>query len=195
VVSQTRQAIYDYQTALHTLDNAYKTVTSDTRQFFNNVISGISRIRASRQAILSSQKSLESNEASFRVGTRTILDVLEKQRDLYDTQRVAANDQYRYIIDILRLKQAAGTLSIADLEQINTWLITPTAHTTIERFAYRQKPRTPNYWLHQSLKSKAMRKAKSKHKIHAKAKRKHKTLAEVKHHHHKKTHHRRKKKI
>lgn len=124
VVSQTRQARYDYLTAINNLDEAYKATVSNTRQFFNNVVSGIGIIKAAKQAIISAESSLESNRAAFKVGTRTILDVLNRQRDLYDTQRVLAAEQYRYIINILELKRAAGTLNIADLEEINSWLKT-----------------------------------------------------------------------
>ena len=134
VVSQTRQAQYDYLTALSELDLAYKATISNTHVSYNNVLSGINIIKADKQAIISADKSLESTEAAFRVGTRTMVDVLIKQKELFDTQKILARDTYDYINNILLLKQAAGILSIADLEEINTWLKTPLAHTTVERF-------------------------------------------------------------
>jgi len=34
-----------------------------------------------------------------------------------------AISKYDYILNILKLKQAAGTLSVDDLKQINSWLM------------------------------------------------------------------------
>ena len=134
-IAQTKRAEADYETALAGFDNVYRTTQVRTRQIFNNVIAGISKIKADRQAVKSSESSLESSEAAFKVGTRTIVDVLDAQRDLFDAQRTLARDQYAYITDILSLKQIAGILSPRDLAEINTWLshfsatsYTPKAH-------------------------------------------------------------------
>lgn len=124
VLSQTRQAKYDYQTASYQMDSTYRSTSVTTRQTFNSVVAGISKIKADRQAVKSAQSSLDSSEAAFKVGTRTIVDVLDDQKNLYDAQRTLAIDQYTYIRDILTLKQAAGTLSVSDLEHINSWLAT-----------------------------------------------------------------------
>lgn len=134
LLSQSRQQQATYETALAELDATEKGVVSKVRQSYNSVLSGISAVRADRQAVISAQSSLESTEAAFKVGTRTIVDVLDKQKDLFDNQRRLASDQYAYIRSVLNLKQAAGILSIADLEEINTMLKGPTAHTTFERF-------------------------------------------------------------
>ena len=45
-----------------------------------------------------------------------------------------AADQYSFINNTLALKQAAGTLNQADVEQVNTWLKSRSAHTTMRRF-------------------------------------------------------------
>jgi len=65
---------------------------------------------------------LEATEAGFQVGTRTSVDVLNAQQRTYESQRDYKNAQYTYILGILRLKQAAGTLSPDDLVPINSWL-------------------------------------------------------------------------
>ena len=65
---------------------------------------------------------MDSSQASYKAGTRTIVDVLLAQENLYDAKRNAAGDQYNYILDSLLLKQAAGTLKPDDLVQINQWL-------------------------------------------------------------------------
>ena len=58
----------------------------------------------------------------MEVGTRTTVDVLNARRDLFAAKRDYAQARYNYVNSILQLKQAAGTLSRADLETINKWL-------------------------------------------------------------------------
>jgi outer membrane protein len=122
VSSHTRQAEYDFQTASANLDNLYRQVMVTTRQKYNDVLADISKIKAERQAIKSAQLSLNSTQESFSAGTRTIVDVLIAQQNLYDAKRNAASDQYTYLLDSLLLKQEAGTLKPEDLQQINQWL-------------------------------------------------------------------------
>lgn len=70
------------------------------------------------------QNSLQSTEAQFEVGTRTMVDVVNAQQRLFEAQEQLARDQYDLINSILTLKYLAGTLNVNDLEQINSWLAT-----------------------------------------------------------------------
>ncbi|MES2142117.1 MAG: TolC family outer membrane protein [Pseudomonadota bacterium] len=122
ISSNTRKAEYDFQTASANLDNTYRQVIVTTRQKYNDVLADISKIKAEREAIKSAQLSLDSTQESFSAGTRTIVDVLLAQQNLYDAKRNSASDQYNYLLDSLLLKQEAGTLKQDDLQQINRWL-------------------------------------------------------------------------
>jgi outer membrane protein len=86
------------------------------------VISGISRVKALRQAVISNQTSSEATQAGFEVGTRTGVDVVNAQREVFRAKRDYAQSRYDYILDTLRLKRAAGMLTPTDLTSINTWL-------------------------------------------------------------------------
>ena len=61
-------------------------------------------------------------EESYKVGTQTLVDVLNQQQNLYKAQTQYATDRYAFVNNILALKQAAGTLSFDDLCAINAWL-------------------------------------------------------------------------
>ena len=56
------------------------------------------------------------------MGTRNIVDVLDAQRRLFAAVRDYNNARYDYILDNLRLKQAAGTLNPGDLEDLQRFL-------------------------------------------------------------------------
>jgi outer membrane protein len=86
------------------------------------VLSEISRVRALRQALESSRTALQATEAGFEVGTRTTVDVLDARRRLFEAQTNYARSRYDYILNVLQLQLAAGTLERADLEKLNAFL-------------------------------------------------------------------------
>jgi len=122
VSSRVRQASHRLDEAMQNEEAQRRAVVRQSREAYNGVISGISRVKALKQALVSGQKALESTEAGYEVGTRTTVDVLNVRRDLFRAKRNYANARYEYILSSLRLKQAAGTLNQNDLAQINTWL-------------------------------------------------------------------------
>jgi outer membrane protein len=122
VVSRTREATYRLDQAMQNEEQQRRAVTRQTRESFNGVIAGISRVNALKQAVVSNEKALESTEAGYEVGTRTTVDVLNARRNLFSARRDYARSRYDYILDSLRLKQAAGIVTVQDLEQINSWL-------------------------------------------------------------------------
>lgn len=126
VQSRTRAANYARLAVLQDLENAHRTAAVQTRQQYNNVVATISQIKANRQAIISAESSYKSNQESFKVGTRTILDVLDSLQELTQAQQIHASSQYAYFNSRLALKEAAGILTISDLEEINSWLVHPT---------------------------------------------------------------------
>jgi outer membrane protein len=124
VQSQTRQAQYNFQGSAEQMEQTYRDVVVNSRIAFNTITDGISKVKADRQTIISQQNSLESTEAQFEVGTRTMVDVVNAQQRLFEAQEQLARDQYDLINSILTLKYLAGTLNVNDLEQINAWLAT-----------------------------------------------------------------------
>lgn len=123
VVSQTRESRHLYQASLDDLERQRRAVQRQARAAYLNLNSDISRVKALRQAVKSTVSAKEAIDAGFQVGTRTSVDVLNAERRVFEARRDLAFSRYDYIINRLTLKQAAGTLSEGDIEQINTWLI------------------------------------------------------------------------
>ena len=103
-------------------ERVYRSVVRSVRSNYLDVTATISRIKALNQAVVSAESALKATEAGFEVGTRTIVDVLQSTRNLYDAKRNLAGARYGYITSILSLKQAAGTLSEQDVADINSGL-------------------------------------------------------------------------
>jgi outer membrane protein len=123
--SQTREARYQFERALAALEEQKRTTEREVHDTYLGVITGISQVEARLQALKSSQVALEATEAGYEVGTRTAVDVLNAQSQLYSAQRDHARARYDYILSTLGLKQAAGLLSEADCAQVSTLLVKP----------------------------------------------------------------------
>ena len=122
VLSRTRESRHLYQRRLDLLELERRRAQRETRNAYLGVDSGISRVQALEQAVRSSLTAAETIEAGFQVGTRTSVDVLDAQRELFRARRDLSEARYRYILDVLRLKRAAGTLSEEDLRIVSIWL-------------------------------------------------------------------------
>ncbi|GAB1255798.1 TolC family outer membrane protein [Aurantivibrio plasticivorans] len=117
-----RQAHYQYLQNLELFNNAKRNTIQSARSSHLLVETSVATVRARQQAIVSSQSALEATQAGYEVGTRTLVDLLLSQRALYQSQRSYYDALYSYIINTLRLKQAAGTLSPEDILELNRWL-------------------------------------------------------------------------
>jgi len=123
VVSQTRESQHLYQRSLDDLERQRRAVQRQARAAYLNLESEISRVKALTQAVKSTVSAKEAIDAGFQVGTRTSVDVLNAERRVFEARRDLAFSRYDYIINRLALKQAAGTLSEADIERVNSWLV------------------------------------------------------------------------
>ncbi len=122
VSSQTRQSRYQYNQAREEQEKQRRATKRQTRDNYRGIISGISKVSALKNAVISNEKAVEAAETGFEVGTRAVVDVLDAQRELLRARRDHARSRYDYLLDTLRLKQAAGILHETDLVQINNWL-------------------------------------------------------------------------
>ncbi|ENM5733037.1 outer membrane channel protein TolC [Vibrio mimicus] len=120
--SLTKQAEFAYVAASQDLEAAYRSVVKDVRAYNNNINASIGALRAYEQAVISAKSALEATEAGFDVGTRTIVDVLDATRRLYDANKNLSNARYDYILSVLQLRQAIGTLSEQDIMDVNAGL-------------------------------------------------------------------------
>jgi len=104
------------------LDHARRSVAQATRAAFFGVQSGQSQVRALQAAEASTQSALEANQLGYEVGVRINIDVLNAQSQLYQTKRDLAVARYNVLMGTLRLKQAAGTLSMDDVVAVDSLL-------------------------------------------------------------------------
>jgi outer membrane protein len=114
--------MYRHKAAQERFERTARQTERETRDAYLGVTSEISRVKALKQALKSSQTALKATEAGFDVGTRTTVDVLDQRRKLFIADVNYARSRYDYIINVLLLKQAAGTLNPEDVVEVNGWL-------------------------------------------------------------------------
>ncbi|MBE3859293.1 efflux RND transporter outer membrane protein VpoC [Vibrio parahaemolyticus] len=122
VTSQTKQAEFAYVAASEDLEAQYRSVVKDVRAQNNNINASIGALKAYEQSVVSARSALEATEAGFDVGTRTIVDVLDATRRLYDANKNLSDARYNYILSVLQLRQAVGTLSEQDILDVDAGL-------------------------------------------------------------------------
>ncbi len=122
VNSRSKQAHYDYKIAKASLLATKRQVKREIRNAFRNINTSIYRVKALKAAVTSAESSLEATLAGAEVGTRTMVDVLSQQRNLYRAKRDYSRTRYDYLINGVKLKQAASSLTEQDLALINQYL-------------------------------------------------------------------------
>jgi outer membrane protein len=122
VSSRVKEAVYLHRASREQLHRITRETERQTRDSYLGVLAEIARVKALKQAVASSQTALQATQAGYEVGTRTIVEVLNSQFALYVAITNYYQSRYDYILNALRLKQAAGTLQVQDLEKIDQFL-------------------------------------------------------------------------
>jgi outer membrane protein len=120
--SKVREAVALTDKASADLELSRRNADQTVRQSFVGVTSGLAQVKALEAAEISSTSALESNKLGYQVGIRINIDVLNAQQQLYSTKRDLAKARYDTLMNGLRLKAAAGTLTENDLVAINVLL-------------------------------------------------------------------------
>jgi outer membrane protein len=118
----TEEAAYRYDKALQEIEAEARAVDRQTRAAHQGVLAAISRVQALQQGTVAQQSALSAKQKSYRAGLLTLLAVLDAERDLNFARRDYAKARYDYVLNRLKLKQANGTLSDADLEAVDRLL-------------------------------------------------------------------------
>ncbi|RPE75769.1 TolC family outer membrane protein [Vulcaniibacterium tengchongense] len=122
VQSGVRQALARRDQTNDQLEQQRRALVRNTRNAYQSLVASISEVEARRLALVSAQAAYDASQVGLEVGTRTVLDVLQNQRNLFDAQVEYARARYNHLQTRLELEQAAGTLDVADVQDINRLL-------------------------------------------------------------------------
>ena len=122
VSSKANEAQYRHQQIQSLYEQQKRAVFRETRDAFLGIKSGISRVKALALSVESSISAQKATLAGYEAGTRTTVDVVAAERELFRARRDYSGARYDYILSILRLQKATGLLVPTDLKMVNSWL-------------------------------------------------------------------------
>lgn len=120
--SRVRQSIAQRDVTQDQMEQTRRALVRDTRNAYQTLVAGISEVEARRSAVTSARAAYEASQVGLEVGTRTVLDVLLNQQTLFDAEREYALSRYNFLQNRLLLEQAAGSLDVEDVQDVNRLL-------------------------------------------------------------------------
>jgi protease secretion system outer membrane protein len=121
ISASTRQAAAGYERAQAELDARTNKVLVELRKAHSIVLSSVHKIEALEKAVESGKLLMKATEQSIKGGVRINLDLLNAQQQLYTSQRDLAQARYGYLIGLLRLRAAAGTLDAGGVQEVSAY--------------------------------------------------------------------------
>lgn len=94
----------------------------NARSYYIQVTTSVQQVEARRQALISSESALKATRSGYEVGTRNIVDVLQAEQAYYTAQTAYLDTRYSYLVNLIKLKQASGTLKQEDIAALDQWL-------------------------------------------------------------------------
>lgn len=106
------------QTRLQLAATRERTAVEVTRQY-QAVVSGIERVRALETAVKSTAAALFAVERGYQAGTRSIVDILDAQEQVYRARLDLSQARLEYVLARLMLSAAAGSLDATVVDAVN----------------------------------------------------------------------------
>jgi len=120
--SYVRQALAQRDMAQDGYEQQKRALDRNTRNAYQAVVAGISEVEARRLAVVSAQSAYDASQVGLEVGTRTVLDVVQNQRTLFQAKLDYAQARYNFLLSRLQLSQAIGALDVAEVQDVNRLL-------------------------------------------------------------------------
>ncbi|MES2127076.1 MAG: TolC family outer membrane protein [Pseudomonadota bacterium] len=114
----SRQAVAGLDRARADLDNRANRMLVELRKAHDITVSSARRMEALQKAVESGELLLKATEQSIKGGVRINLDLLNARQQLASTRRDLAQTRYNYVLNLLRLRAGAGTLSAGDVHEV-----------------------------------------------------------------------------
>lgn len=119
--SQTRQAAANYGRVQAELDARSNEIMVELRRAYDLVQSSGRKIDALAKAADSGKELVKATEQSIKGGVRINLDLLNAQSQLVTTQRDLAQARYSYLVGLMRLRAASGTMAPDAVREIGAF--------------------------------------------------------------------------
>ena len=107
--------------------NIQDQIKLDTQTAFQDLQDSVAQFQATRQSVASAKVSMEGTRKGYEIGSRSIIDLLTATTNYAAAQRNYYLALYTQLVARTQLKAAAGVLTPADIDAINTLLESSTS--------------------------------------------------------------------
>lgn len=97
-------------------------VIEKTKSLVFQVKIDVATVGSTKLALNSARKALRATRAGYDVGTRNMLEVIQALSAFHKRQLEYSNSRFDYLEHKTQLKKTTGTLTPADLHEVNLWL-------------------------------------------------------------------------
>lgn len=120
VNAQVRQARATLEASKQQLVSVERQTDQNTRNTFWQVQNGVSIVRAQETAMKSAKTKLDSDQLGYQVGVRNSVDLVNSQKNYYQTYQTYQQSRYQYLIARVQLRYLSGSINSDFVKQINT---------------------------------------------------------------------------
>lgn len=117
--AQVDQARHNRDRASAELSATRERIAVEVTRQYQGVVSGAERIRALETAVQSTAEALHAVERGYQAGTRSVVDILDAQDQVYRSRLDLTQARLDYVLARLMLSAAAGSLDVTVIEDIN----------------------------------------------------------------------------
>ena len=120
VNAQVRQAKANYEVARQQLVSTERQTDQNIRNTYWQVQNGVSIVKAQQTALKSAKTKLDSDKLGYQVGVRNSVDLVNSQKNYYQTFQTYQQSRYQYIMARIQLRYLSGSIDDKFIKQINT---------------------------------------------------------------------------
>jgi outer membrane protein TolC len=114
--SRVRQARQTARQRRNQLESAFRSVTESVSSSWDRLLSAAAQVPAFRSEVRANEIALEGLQQEALVGTRTVLDVLDGEQELFTSRVNLVRAQAEEVAASFQLKSAVGQLTVTGLD-------------------------------------------------------------------------------
>lgn len=119
VSAETRQSVDNYDAFLQDKVKIERQTDYEARNAYWRVFNGVSEVQAQKSALLSSKTKLDSDILGYKVGIRNSVDLVNSQKDYYQTFKTYKGSLYQYLLAEIQLQYLSGNLNGQFIRKVN----------------------------------------------------------------------------
>lgn len=108
--AREREASYKLGQAQEIEQNTFREVVEGTTLAWNASESLLQQMKFLKEHVIAAKQTLEAYDQQFRIGQRTLLDVLDAENELFNARKDYINAEYDHLIAQYRILNATGSL-------------------------------------------------------------------------------------